>query len=148
MPSKGQRIRFLYRGSLPNGEVFDDCEGVPHEILAGRGQVMRALDEALLNMETGEERTIALAPAEAYGDYDEAALQRVPTCRIPNGDHLPVGRMIGWKTPRSAEPIPARVVSIENQVAMLDFNHPLAGQDIVYWIKLVEAEKTSARAVS
>lgn len=64
-------------------------------------------------------------------------MQKVPTFKIPNGDKLPVGETIGWTSPRNIEPIPAKVVSIENQVATLDFNHPLAGQDIVYWVKLV-----------
>ena len=124
MPSKGQRVRFLYRGSFPDGRTFDDC--------------MKALEEALAAMEPGEERVLELSPAEAYGAYDESALQRVPTYRIPNGENLPVGQMIAWKTPRSAEPVPATVVSVENQVATLDFNHPLAGKDLVYWVKLID----------
>ncbi|MSA62430.1 hypothetical protein GKE55_11520 [Gordonibacter pamelaeae] len=138
MPSKGQRVRFLYRGSFPDGRTFDDCKGVPHEIVLGRRQVMKALEETLSAMEPGEERILELSPAEAYGAYDESALQRVPTYRIPNGENLPVGQMIAWKTPRSAEPVPATVVSVENQVATLDFNHPLAGKDLVYWVKLID----------
>ena len=138
MSSKGQRVRFLYRGSFPDGRTFDDCKGEPHEIVLGRRQVMKALEETLAAMEPGEERVLELSPAEAYGAYDESALQRVPTYRIPNGENLPVGQMIAWKTPRSAEPVPATVVSVENQVATLDFNHPLAGKDLVYWVKLID----------
>ena len=104
MPSKGQRVRFLYRGSFPDGRTFDDCKGVPHEIVLGRRQVMKALEETLSAMEPGEERILELSPAEAYGAYDESALQRVPTY----------------------------------QVATLDFNHPLAGKDLVYWVKLID----------
>lgn len=144
MPYEGQRVRFLYRGCLPDGEVFDDCGGEPHEIVLGRHLVMRALEDALMDMEPGEERTIALAPEEAYGPYDEKAVQRVPTYKIPNGENLPVGEMIGWTSPRNIEPIPVKVVSIENQVATLDFNHPLAGKDIVYWVKLVEVSDAPA----
>ena len=39
---------------------------------------------------------------------------------------MPVGQYIGWTSPRNVEPIPVKVVSIENQIATLDFNHPLA----------------------
>ncbi len=138
MVREGQRIRFLYKGSLPDGTVFDDCLGVPHEIVIGRHQVMRALETALSEMEPGEERTLDLPCSEAYGEYNESAVQKVPTYKIPNGDNLPVGETIGWTSPRNIEPIPVKVVSIENQVATLDFNHPLAGKDIAYWIKLVE----------
>lgn len=128
MAHKGQTARFLYRGSFPNGEVFDDCEDTPHEIILGRRQVMKALEDALLEMEPGEERTVELAAADAYGEYDESAVQHFPTYKVPNGENLPVGEYIGWTSPRNIEPIPAKVVSVENQVATIDFNHPLAGK--------------------
>lgn len=141
MNRSGQRVRFLYRGSLPEGEVFDDCEGSPHEIIIGRHQIMRKVEEALAEMEIGEERTIELAPEDAYGPYREDALQKFPAYKVPNGENLPVGETIGWRSPRNIEPIPAKVVSIENQIVTLDFNHPLAGKDIVYWVKLVSVDE-------
>lgn len=140
MERKGMKARFLYRGSFPNGEVFDDCQGEPLEIIFGRGQVMEALEDALKEMEPGEERMLHLTPEQAYGPYNEDAVQHVPTYTIPNGQNLPVGERIGWTSPRNVEPIPVLVVEIVNQIATLDFNHPLAGKNIDYWIKLVELE--------
>ena len=133
-----KKIRFYYKGSFPDGEVFDDGTEEPMEIFAGRGQVMEAVEEALLSMEPGEERTLELAPEQAYGPYNEDAVQHVPTYKIPNGANMPVGERIGWTSPRNVEPIPVLVVEIVNQIATLDFNHPLAGKDIVYWLKLDE----------
>lgn len=78
MAQKGQTARFLYRGSFPDGEVFDDCEGTPHEIILGRRQVMKALEDVLLEMEPGEERTVELAAADAYGEYDERRRAALP----------------------------------------------------------------------
>ena len=131
-------VRFLYRGSFPNGEVFDDGDSEPHEIILGRHHVMPKLEEALASLLPGDERVVAIDAADAYGEYDESAVQKVATFKVPDGDKLPVGETIAWRTPRSAEPIPAKVLSIDNQVATLDFNHPLAGKDIVYWVKVVE----------
>ena len=138
MAEKGQIARFLYKGSFPDGEVFDDCNGEPYEIVLGRHQVMRALDDALLEMNPGDERTIKLPAKEAYGEYNEDAVQKFPAYKVPNGENLPVGETIRWTSPRNVEPIPAKVVSIENQIVTLDFNHPLAGKDIVYWVNLLE----------
>ena len=133
-------VSFLYRGSFPDGTVFDDGLEDPHRIHIGRHQVMGVLEDALDEMAPGEERTLEIPAKDAYGEYDEAAVQQVPTFKIPNGENMPVGEIIAWKTPRSAEPIPAKVLKIENQVATLDFNHPLAGKDIVYWVKVVSVE--------
>ncbi len=140
MDKPRQRACFLYEGSLSDGTVFDDCNGEPHEIILGRHQVMPIVDEALQQMEPGEERTLEIPAAEAYGEYDESAVQKVPAYKIPNGENIPVGEMVAWTHLRSAEPVPAKVLSIENQIITLDFNHPLAGKDIVYWIKLIEVK--------
>jgi peptidylprolyl isomerase len=129
-------ISFLYRGSLTDGTVFDDCNDEPHTVITGRAQVMPALEQALIEMSVGEERTLELAAKDAYGSYNEDAVQRVPTFKIPSGENIPEGETILWASPRSPKPIPVRVRSIVNQVAELDFNHPLAGKDIVYWIKV------------
>ncbi|MBR5260492.1 MAG: FKBP-type peptidyl-prolyl cis-trans isomerase [Eggerthellaceae bacterium] len=133
-------VFFQYKGSLPDGTVFDDCNGEAHHIIIGRRQVMRVLEDALDQMEVGEERTLEIAAADAYGEYDWDAVQKVPTFKIPNGANMPVGETIAWTTPRSSKPIPARVLEIENQVATLDFNHPLAGKDIIYWVKVTAIE--------
>lgn len=135
MNAEGTAVRFLYRGTLADGTVFDDCEGEPHEIVIGRHQVMRPLEEALAELSPGEELMIPIAADDAYGPYREDAVQTVPTYRIPDGDKLPVGETIAWRTPKRAEPIPAKVLAVEGNAAILDFNHPLAGKDITYWVK-------------
>jgi FKBP-type peptidyl-prolyl cis-trans isomerase 2 len=129
-------IGFLYRGSLSDGTVFDDSEDEPHVITTGRAQVMPALEQALLEMAVGEERMLRLAAEDAYGAYDEGAVQRVFTCQIPNGENIPEGQSILWTSPRNNRPIPVKVKSIVNQVAELDFNHPLAGKELTYWVKV------------
>lgn len=141
MNRAGRTVAFLYRGSLPDGTIFDEGKNVPHSIVLGRGSVMRALEEVLEDMSLGEERTVEIAAADAYGAYDENAIQHVPLYKIPRKSTMPVGEIIAWKTPLREEPIPARVTSIENQVATLDFNHPLAGKDIVYWVKVVDIKE-------
>jgi FKBP-type peptidyl-prolyl cis-trans isomerase 2 len=129
-------IGFLYRGSLPDGTVFDDSDGEPHVITVGRAHVMPLLEKALLEMDVGEERTVDIAAKDAYGAYDEEGVQKVPTYKIPNGENMPEGEMILWTSPRNNRPIPVKVTKIVNQVAYLDFNHPLAGKDISYWVKV------------
>ena len=139
MPQTGNRVRFLYRGSLLDGTVFDDGKDEPHEITLGRHQVMKPLEAALSSMEVGDERTVSIQAKDAYGLYDESALQSFPAYKVPHGEDLPVGETIGRAISES-QPIPAKVVSIENQVVTLDFNHPLAGKDIEYWVKLVAVD--------
>jgi peptidylprolyl isomerase len=101
---------------------------------------MKVLEDALDEMQPGEERTLEIAAADAYGEYDQNAVQHIPTNRIPDGDTIPAGQLIMWKSPNRPQPVPAKVLSVENMIATLDFNHPLAGKDIIYWLKLVSVE--------
>lgn len=140
MANVGQEISFLYKGMFPDGEIFDDHSSSPIRIIVGRGSVMKALEDTLVSMDPGDERTVQISAADAYGEYDPDAVQIVPTYKIPNGENMPVGEYIGWRSPQNIEPIPVKVVSIENQIATLDFNHPLAGKDIKYWVKVTEVK--------
>ena len=138
MTGNKRTITFAYRGSFPDGEVFDDHENASMPIVVGRGEDMRALEDDLAELEIRQEHTVELAAKDAYGEYDPGAIQHVPTFKIPNGANMPVGQYIGWTSPRNIEPIPVKVVEIVNQVATLYFNHPLAGKDIVYWVKVID----------
>jgi peptidylprolyl isomerase len=133
-----EKATILYKGYFPNGDVFDDGTNTPFEITIGRHQIMPVLEKAISGLEINEESTLEIKAKDAYGEYDEEAVQRVPTYKIPNGQNIPEGEIIGWTSPRNTKPIPVKVVKIENQVATLDFNHPLAGKDIVYWVKRIK----------
>ncbi|MDR3136471.1 MAG: FKBP-type peptidyl-prolyl cis-trans isomerase [Coriobacteriales bacterium] len=138
--AKVATVSFLYKGRLEDGEVFDDGEHDAHTIMLGRSQVMPVLERELIQMQVGEERTVSIAAEDAYGLYSQDAIVRVPVYKIPDGDKMPVGETILWRSPRSHKPVPAKVKSVINQVAELDFNHPLAGQNIVYWVKVVDKQ--------
>lgn len=145
MTADGQTVFFLYEGRFPNGEVFDDGTTDPHSIVIGRREVLPKMEAALAEMSVGEERTLELGPDDAYGRRIESAVQHFPAYKIPNGDKMPVGEYIEWFSPRNPDhPIPAKVQSIVNGEVTLDFNHPLADKDIVYWIKVVEDPNSAA----
>ena len=92
MPSKGQRVRFLYRGSFPDGRTFDDCKGVPHEIVLGRRQVMKALEETLSAMEPGEERILELSPPRRTAPTTNRRCSACPPTVFRTGRTCPWGR--------------------------------------------------------
>lgn len=133
-----RRFAFHYRGMLEDGTVFFDSAGKePMECTEGRHEVMSALEAALCEMEPGEERTVHVG--KAYGDYDESAVQRrVLRYLIPGGDDLQEGQEIMWTSPQNPQkPIPARIVRADEYTFDIDFNHPLAGKDLTYWVNLV-----------
>ncbi len=128
---------FFYEGRIAEtGEVFDDGRTEGITVAFGRAQVMPPVERALADMEVGEERLVEVPAEEGFGLHDPKAVLGVPLKDVPNGENLPVGDLIAWRSPRAEKPLPVRVVSAGDGVAVFDFNHPLAGKDLVYWVKL------------
>lgn len=137
MGKPNRKALIVFKGSLADGTVFDECLDEPYEVRIGSGQVMKPIDCALAEMNPGEERTIEVKARDAYGEYRQEAVQMTPSNGVPNGEEIPVGQMVMWRYSPAAPPVPAKVLSCEQGMIELDFNHPLAGKDLTYWIKLL-----------
>lgn len=139
MKRQGMKAYIHYKGYLADNTEFDsNPKEEPFEFIIGTGSIMPGLEKALLDMEIGSEKTIALSSEEAYGEVNPEAIERFPVASLPNGYDLKEGMTIRLYSPRIENPAPAKVIKIEDGVVSLDFNHPLAGKDLTYWIKLVD----------
>lgn len=81
----GDTIKVDYVGTFDDGEVFDSSrtEGrEPLEFTVGAQKVVPGFDAGVLEMKLGETKTLNLTPADAYGEYDEAAIQEVPASEL------------------------------------------------------------------
>ena len=135
--SKGDKVKVHYTGTLSTGEEFDSSAGrEPLEFEVGAGMVIPGFDSAVLDLEPGESVKVTISADEAYGERQEDLIQTVPLEFF--GEQLP---QEGWMLQLQSEDgqvIPAVVVSVTEESATLDINHPLAGQDLTFDIELVE----------
>ncbi len=139
MSNEGKTVKIHYLGTTDDGEKFDSSydRNEPIEFVCMSGQVIKGFDDAVKDMAVGEKKTIHLEPADAYGEVNEELIQKVPVENIPNSDELPVGAII-YMRPPEGQPVPMRVVSVEDGVATFDMNHPLAGKPLNFDLELVE----------
>jgi FKBP-type peptidyl-prolyl cis-trans isomerase 2 len=136
---RGRRALVYYRGGVQGEEVIDDFStGQPAEILIGYGQIPPGIDELLLEMQVGEERIVTLPPEKTYGQHDPAGVESYARLSIEGGATLQTGDWLTWTNPNSRRRIPVRVTATTTDTVTLDFNHPLAGKHLEYWIKLVD----------
>lgn len=134
----GRVVKALYKGGPTGEEPLDDhSAGEPEELVVGVGQLPRGIDEALLDMEAGEERTIIIPCEKGFGPYDPQGVQTYPRAAIEGGEKLQLGDVFPWTNPASGQPIPVRVVKADDQLVTIDFNHPFAGKELTYWLRLV-----------
>ena len=73
---------------------------------------------------------------KAYGAYDPKALLTVPRSFIERGERLERGQRIVWRSAQKPQPVAVLVADCDESSVRLDFNHPLAGEDLKYWIKV------------
>ena len=132
MIEAGKLVSFHYTLSSAGEAVEDNRSGEPLQYVHGGGQILPKLEEALLGLAVGDEKTVDLSAADGYGDVNPEALIEVPTEQIPEGARQ-VGAML--QSPEHNGPI--RVAEIKDDVIILDFNHPMAGKPLTFEITIV-----------
>jgi len=150
MPVKnGEFIKLEYTGKITEtDEIFDTTDGDlaeekgihsdkktygPISIIVGGGHVLKGMETELEGMEAGEEKTIQLAPEEAFGERDPGMIQLVPMSEFKKQGIKPqVGMAI------TSEGNTGIIRSVSGGRVRLDFNHELAGKNLEYQVKVVE----------
>ena len=134
----GDVVKVHYTGKLANGEQFDSSAGrEPLEFTVGAGQMIKGFDDAMPGMNVGEKKTINIAPEEAYGPRLEEAIIEFPKENVPAEMKLEPGMSLTLSN-QEGQPVPVLVVEVKDDVIILDANHFLAGQELVFDIELVE----------
>ena len=139
---QGDRVRVHYTGRHANGEIFDSSEGrgehsAPLEFTIGEGQVIPGFETGVLGMKLGESRRIEIPADEAYGPRREELVATLPREHFPEDIELEVGLQLEMSN-HEGHVFPVTVTSIRENEVDLDANHPLAGSDLTFDIRLVE----------
>ncbi|MDD3754080.1 MAG: FKBP-type peptidyl-prolyl cis-trans isomerase [Methanobacterium sp.] len=159
MPVKnGDFIKLEYTGKVQEtGDVFDSTseevaeeKGIhsdektygPVSVIIGGGHVLKGMEEALVGMAEGEEKTIELTPEEAFGERDPKLIQLVPMSEFKKQGIKPqVGMAI------TSEGNTGIIRSVSGGRVRLDFNHELAGKNLEYQVKVVGIIEDDAEKV-
>lgn len=138
---KGDKIKVEYTGTLKDGTVFDSSEkhGQPLEFEVGAGQLIKGFDEAVIGMEQGEEKEITIEPADAYGEKKDELVRELPKEQFPKDQEIKEGMFLAVGLPDGKQ-LPAQVVGVGDDTITLDMNHPLAGKELHFKLKVVDVE--------
>ncbi|MBT4446313.1 peptidylprolyl isomerase [archaeon] len=136
----GKRVKVEYTGTLDDGTVFDSSEGkAPLEFTVGEGKVIKGFDDAVKEMSLDEEKEIKIPSAEAYGDIKAELVKKVPRDQLPKEQEPQVGMILGVGMPNGQQ-IPARITEVADNEVTIDLNHPLAGKNLNFKLKVVGVE--------
>lgn len=143
----GDTVKVHYHGRLTDGTTFDSSSGrEPLEFQVGSGQVIKGFDDGVSGMEIGEKKTIQIAVDDAYGQKEENMIVEFPKNNFPPELSPEIGMSLNM-TNGSGQVIPVTIVEIKDDSVTLDANHPLAGQDLIFDIELVEIATVPSRII-
>ena len=145
--SAGQVVSVHYVGTFDDGTTFDSSRerGEPITFNVGAGQMISGFDNAVVGMAVGETKSVRLEPNEAYGVPREDLVQNIDTNLFPDNFDFVVGATVRGEAP-TGQPLLANIVSHDpdNNIVVLDFNHPMAGKSLNFEIEVVEVQDTTA----
>lgn len=134
----GDKVRVHYSGRLLDGTLFDSSEGrEPLEFTVGAGQMIKGFDAGVQGMRVGDRKTIQIPPEEAYGHRDEEAIIEFPAENVPSDMTLEPGMQLTLRN-QYGQPVPVVVLEVKAEAVIMDANHMLAGQELVFDVELVE----------
>lgn len=135
---KGDKVKVHYHGKLTNGETFDTSSGRdPLEFEIGSGSVIKGFDDGVRGMEVGQSKTINIPVEDAYGSRSDDMLIEFPKDRFPNDMEIEEGMQLMMSN-GTGQNMPVIVTEIKEDSVILDANHPLAGEELIFDIELVE----------
>jgi FKBP-type peptidyl-prolyl cis-trans isomerase 2 len=143
----GDTVKVHYHGRLTDGTTFDSSAGrEPLEFEVGSGQVIKGFDDGVSGMEVGEKKTINIPVNEAYGPRSEEMVVQFPKTNFPPNLDPEVGMQLTM-TNNTGQQIPVVITEVLDEVVVLDANHPLAGQDLIFDLELVSINEGKSRII-
>ncbi len=124
------------------GETLDSSAGgEPLAYLHGNGNLIPGLENALTGKQAGDKLTVKVAPADGYGEYDKALVQRVPRRSFRGIADVRVGMQFQVQSDGGARTV--TVTHIAGDMVTVDGNHALAGQNLNFEIEVTEVRTAS-----
>jgi peptidylprolyl isomerase len=143
----GDKIKVHYHGKLRNGEVFDSSQGRdPLEFTVGSGQVIKGFDQGVMGMQPGDKKTVEIGVADAYGEKQQEMLIEFPKAQFPP-DMNPEEGMQLMMNNGAGQSFPVTIAEVREDSVILDANHPLAGQDLIFDLELVSIEPPASKII-
>ncbi len=134
----GDTVKVHYHGKLNDGTTFDSSEGrEPLEFEVGSGSVIAGFDSGVTGMKVGDKKTINIPVDEAYGQRQDDLLMEFPIDRFPSDMEPEVGMQLNMSN-GAGQNFPVMITEVRDNTVILDANHPLAGEDLIFDLELVE----------
>ena len=132
----GTKVTLHFALVLEDGDVIDsNFETAPATFTVGDGNLLPGFESTLIGLENGDEREFTIPPEEAFGQHNPQNVQRVDRSNFDQQE-LEVGAMFSFQNCDGE--LPGVLIEFEDEEILVDFNHPLAGKNIIFQVKIMD----------
>lgn len=140
--SKDSVVTMTYVLTNDQGEVLDEASDEPFPYLHGHDNIVPGLERELEGLAVGATKSVSVAPADGYGEYDPKLKFLVPVSQM-GADVPPVDMMVSLRDGGGHQMV-AKIVAVDSKNVTLDANHPLAGQTLNFQVTITGIRAASA----
>lgn len=140
-------VQFNYTLTNAEGEVLDQSRGEPLAYLHGHHNIIPGLEKQMEGKSAGDKFKAVIAPADAYGEYLAEAVQEVPRANFQGVDSIEVGMQFQSQTD-DGHVMLVTVKDVNDEVVVVDGNHPLAGVELTFDVEIVEVRAATADEIA
>jgi FKBP-type peptidyl-prolyl cis-trans isomerase SlyD len=134
----GCKVQMTYRLLDTAGSVLEEkTPDSPYEYIQGEGQILPAIERIVEGKTAGYQFEVQLSPREAYGEYNSALVTDVKREVFPAEVEISQGMKFSTQGP-TGRPVVVRVLEVDDEVVTIDGNHPLAGIEIIFELRILE----------
>lgn len=133
--------------SLSSGELVDSTKGKnPATFTFGDGSLLPGFEESLIGLKRGDRRSVILPPEKAFGEWNENNVQPMPRKNFSADLELAPGLILSFADANKAE-LPGVVKEFNDDEVVIDFNHPLAGRELIFEVDIISVVQSGSQAV-
>ncbi|HCG8600957.1 TPA: FKBP-type peptidyl-prolyl cis-trans isomerase [Vibrio parahaemolyticus] len=126
---------------MKDGSVADSTHnmGKPAKFVMGDGSLSENFEQCLVGLQSGENKAIELKAQDAFGMPNPDHIHHMDRTKFVGEAEVEVGTIMAFSGPDGME-IPGIIIEIAGDSVTVDFNHPLAGQDVTFEVEILSVE--------
>lgn len=134
--SEQSQVTFHFTLKLATGEIVDSTrEKIPATFTMGDGSLLPGFELALIGLKEGDKKELHILPEQGFGKHNPQNQQIIPISQFKDME-LQEGLMVMFHDATDAE-LPGVVTSFNDKEVIVDFNHPLAGKDLLFEVEIL-----------
>lgn len=136
----GVEVTLHFSLKLQDGSVIDsNFDGEPASFVVGDGKLLSGFEKLLFGLREGAKASFLITPDQAFGQPNPDNIQQIQRDRFDNSMELTEGLVLSFEDASGGE-LPGVVTELDEEIVTVDFNHPLAGRDIIFDVEILDVK--------